>query len=380
MGYSRIMVRQALLLLSLLLIPGAATPQTLASAKVQAIERVVSAWMSKSGIPGLSVAVALDGKVIWSNGYGLADLETFVPATANSLFRTASIGKSLTATAAMRLDEEGKLKLDEPVQSYCPAYPVKPWPLKVRHLLSHTGGIRHYGGPRDAEEQASTKHYANVIDALAPFKDDPLKFEPGTEYLYSTYGYDVLGCVIQGAAGEPFLEAMRRLVFAPTGMTRTRDDDPAAILPNRAAGYARDKGQIRNATHVDMSNRLPAGGYVTTSTELAAFAAMFIDCKLVSCATRDAMLKEVALKNGDTVNYGMGWAIVEDASGHPDGRAFHGGSSPGASGMLYIAPAQRLAVAILSNLEDAPDRLPTAMAIGDIVSSKTLAEASGAGH
>jgi serine beta-lactamase-like protein LACTB, mitochondrial len=360
-------IRQILLGLGLL-ISGTALAQPLEPAKVEAIERVVSSWMSKSGIPGLSIAVALDGKVVWSNGYGFADVENFVPAKTDSLYRTASIGKSLTATAAMRLVEEGKLKLDEPVQTYCPAFPRKPWPLTARHLLTHTGGIRHYGGPHDAEEQSSTVHYASVADALAPFKNDPLQFEPGTEYLYSTYGYGVLGCVVEGAAGAPFLEVMRRQVFAPAGMAHTRDDDPSAILPNRAAGYARVKGELANAKHVDMSNRLPAGGFVTTAPELAAFAAMFIDCKLVSCATRDAMLKESALKNGDTVNYGMGWGIIEDASGHPDGRAFHGGSSPGASGILYIVPARRLAVVILSNLEDAPERLPTVMAVGDIVS------------
>ena len=366
-------MNRAALVLSLLLLPLEAKAQSLPRAKIESMEHVLSAWMSKQGIPGLSVAVAVDGSVVWSGGYGLADLEGSVPARADTVYRTASMGKSITATAAMRLVEEGKLKLDEPVQTYCPAFPRKPWPLTAHHLLTHTGGIRHYGGPHDAEEQASTVHYSTVIEALAPFKDDPLQFEPGTQYLYSTYGYGVLGCVMQGAAGAPFLEVIRRNVFEPAGMSHTRDDDPSVIIPHRAAGYVRVNGELRNAKHIDMSNRLPAGGYVTTAPELAAFAARFIDCKLVSCATRDAMLRELTLKNGDTVNYGLGWGILEDASGHPDGRAFHGGSSPGASGMLYIIPARRLAVVILSNLEDAPERLETATALGDIVSSSSPA-------
>ena len=323
--------------------------------------------MSKNGIPGLSVAVAVDGAVVWSGGYGLADAENFVPATAATMYRTASMGKSITATTAMRLAEEGKLSLDVPIQKYCPAFPEKQWPLTARHLLSHTGGIRHYGGPHDVEEQTSTIHYPTLVAALAPFKNDPLKFEPGTDSLYSTYGYDVLGCVIEGAAGVPFMDAIRRYVFTPSGMTRARDDNPAAIIPNRAAGYARVDGQLRNAIHIDMSNRLGAGGYITTASELASFAANFIDCKLVSCATRDLMLQEARLKSGDTVNYGLGWGIVEDAAGKPDGRAFHGGSTPGASGMMYIVPARRLAVVIMSNLEDARDRFPTAEAIGQAV-------------
>jgi CubicO group peptidase (beta-lactamase class C family) len=139
--------------------------------------------------------------------------------------------------------------------------------------------------PHDAEEQSSTVHYANVTDALAPFKDDPLLFEPGTSTLYSTYGFDVLGCVIEGAAGAPFMDVMRRSVFEPAGMVHTRDDDPAAIIPQRAAGYVRVKGELRNAVHVDMSNRLPAGGYVTTAPELATFAALFIDGRLESRAS-----------------------------------------------------------------------------------------------
>jgi serine beta-lactamase-like protein LACTB, mitochondrial len=344
-----------------------AQPQPLDQAKVAAVERVVSAYMSKVGAPGLSVAVAVDGLVVWSGGYGFADFENFVPATSDTVYRTASIGKSITATAAMRLVEQGKLNLDEPVQAYCAAFPRKQWKLTPRHLLSHTGGIRHYGGPHDIEEQTSTIHYANVVDALAPFKNDPLLFEPGTDGLYSTYGYDVLGCVVEGAAHVPFMEVIQHSVFDPAGMSRTRADDPAAIISKRAAGYVRINGELQNAKHVDMSNRLPAGGYVTTAPELAKFAASFMDCKLVSRATRDAMLTETVLKNGSSVNFGLGWAIIEDASGHPNGHAFHGGSSPGVSGMLYIVPGRRLAVAMLMNLEDAPERLPTATAIAEIV-------------
>ena len=339
-------------------------------AQTQQIDQAVNDYISKQGIPGISVAIARDGTVIFARGYGMADVENKVPVRVDTVFRTASIGKSLTATATLRLVEMGQLDLDQPIQRYCSAFPEKPWPITARNLLSHTSGIRHYGGPRDVEEQTSTVHYANVADALAPFKNDPLLFEPGTHYGYSTYGYDVLGCVIEGAAGKTFMNIMHDLVFVPAGMTHTRDDDPSAIIPNRAAGYTRAGGQLVNATHVDMSNRLPAGGYVTTATDLARFASMFMDCKLVSCATRDAMLVETKLENGDTVNYGMGWSIAEDKSGKTTGEASHGGSSPGVAGMLYIIPGQRLAVAILSNLEIARDRFEIAQAIGKIASGK----------
>jgi CubicO group peptidase (beta-lactamase class C family) len=335
--------------------------------KTEAVDRILDAWMKKSGIPGLSAAIALDGEVVWSHGYGIADVENSVAAKPETVYRSASIGKPITATAAMRLVEQGKLDLDTPVERYCPAFPRKNWAVTPRHLLTHTSGIRHYGGPRDREEQTSTVHYEDVVDALAPFRDDPLLFEPGTKYSYSTYGFDVLGCVMQGAAGKPFMDAIRSLVFEPAAMTRSRDDDPSALIPNRAAGYVREKGELKNAPHVDMSNRLPAGGYATTAPDLANFAASFIDCKLVRCEMRDAMLTPQTLKHGEAIDYGFGWGLATGENWYGETEAFHGGSSPGASGMIYLLPRRRFTVVLLSNLESAPQRMETAAAIAKVV-------------
>jgi serine beta-lactamase-like protein LACTB, mitochondrial len=344
-----------------------AEAQTLAPGKSEAVDRIIGAWLKKNAVPGASVAIALDGEVVWSRGYGLADVENGVPAKPETIFRSASIGKPITATAAMRLVEQGKLDLDAPVERYCPAFPRKKWAVTARHLLTHTSGIRHYGGPRDREEQTSTVHYKDVADALAPFRNDPLLFEPGTKWSYSTYGFNVLGCVIQGAAGRPFLEVIRTLVFEPAGMKRSRDDDPSALIPDRAAGYLRESGELRNAPHVDMSNRLPAGGYATTAPDLALFAARFMDCKLVSCSMRDAMMTSQPLNNGEQLDYGFGWGLMTGENWYGETEAFHGGSSPGASGMLYALPRRRFAVVFLSNLESAPERTETAVAIAKAV-------------
>jgi CubicO group peptidase (beta-lactamase class C family) len=173
--------------------------------------------------------------------------------------------------------------------------------------------------------------------------------------------------VLEGAAHVEFMELMRREVFEPCAMGDTRADDPAEIVPRRASGYARVEGELRNAVHVDMSNRLPAGGYLTTAPDLARFAARFVEDGLVSRATREAMLTFVELEDGSTVNYGLGWSIGEDDAGRPDGTASHGGSSPGASGMLYVDPGRRLGVAFLTNLESAPDRGATARAMAALV-------------
>ena len=338
----------------------------LPKSKIEGIERFVTSFMAAHAVPGLSIAVVADGELKWAKGFGMADVENLVPAKEGTMYRSASIGKTLTATAAMRLVEEKKLDLDADVRYYCPAFPQKQWRVTPRHLLSHTSGIRHYGGPRDQAEQLSTEHYESVSAALSPFKDDPLSFEPGTRYQYSTYGFDVLGCVIEGAAGTPFLTFMRTHVWDPAGMRMTRDDDPAAIIPDRAAKYTKTAGQLRNAPGVDMSNRLPAGGYLTTATELGKFAAALLAGKLVSSETFQRMITPSKLADGKPVEYGLGWG-VEIGSWHGDQWVFHGGSSPGASGLIAMMPKHRFAVVFLTNLDELPGRNELAEDIARLV-------------
>lgn len=325
------------------------------AAKIEQIERRVRAFMSANRVPGLSVAVVVDGEPAWSAGYGLADLENHVPAKATTAYRTASIGKTMTATAAMQLVEQGKLDFDADIRRYCPAFPPKGQTITTRHLLSHMSGIRHYGGPHDREEQSSTTHYRTVVDALAPFKDDPLLFPPGSKHQYSTYGYNVVGCVIEGAAGVPFLTYMKEHVWDPAGMTATRDDDPSAIIPDRAEGYTLVDDKPRNAQMVDMSNRLPAGGYITTVTDLARFAAAVMAGRLVRSDTFRQMTTPARLPDGRVVEYGLGWGL-ELEEWHSDIWTFHGGSTPGVSGMLALMPRHKFAVAILTNMEELHER------------------------
>lgn len=350
--------------------PGAVSPlaaQELGSERIREIEELVREKMRESKIPGLSVAIEIDGRLVWANGYGLADVENSVPASPESAYRSASIGKPMTATAVMQLAELGRLDLDAPVQRYCPDFPEKRWELTTRQLLSHTGGIRHYGGPRHDAELYSAKHYESVVDALEIFKDDPLLFEPGTVYLYSTYGYNVLGCVIEGASGETFLTYMNRHVFGPAGMTSTRDDDPSAIIPRRAGGYRLlPTGELANARQVDMSNKMPAGGFITTVTDLVAFASAAMDGTLVREDTFARMIEPQRTASGEVLSYGIGWGLIPDELWYGEKEAFHGGGTPGVSGVLYLLPGRRFAVAILTNLEDVEDRVGLAAQIARI--------------
>jgi CubicO group peptidase (beta-lactamase class C family) len=147
----------------------------LAPEAVEQIDAAVEAWRAKSHAPALSAAVVKDNQLIWSKGYGFADVEQKLPARSDTVYRLASVTKSITAIAVMQLVEAGKLDLDAPIQQYCPSYPQKQWTVTSRHLLTHMAGVRH----NKWGETTSTRHYASITDAIAVFKDDALLFEPG---------------------------------------------------------------------------------------------------------------------------------------------------------------------------------------------------------
>src|SRR5262245_14823681 len=336
------------LLLALASPPGVA-PQALPAAPdaFARVEPAIAAAMSADNIPGLSVAVVLDGKLGWSRGYGFADLENFVPFRAETVWRLGSVSKPLTAVAAMQLAEKGRLDLDAPIQSSCPAFPKKPQPITTRELLGHLSGIRHYA---PGENFDSTRHYGSISESLEAFQNDPLLQEPGTKYTYSTYGYVVLGCVVEGASGERFPDYLREHVTGPAGMTRTRPDDLYDIVANRARGYARlADGKLRNADLADTSNKVPGGGLVSTAEDLGRFAIALFDHKILKPETFAAMQVSMKTRDGKASDY-FGWSITEERG---ERLLTHSGSQQGTRTYFLMIPRRRFAVAILTNTEDA---------------------------
>ena len=198
---------------------------SLSGEKQAKLENTISNFMSASKVPGISAAVVQDGEVVWSAGFGMADLENSVPATSKTLYRLGSISKSITATAAMELWEQGKLDLDSPVQKYCPAFPQKPWPITTRELLGHLAGVRYYNVPetpysesQSDPEVGNTRHFENGIEAgMRFFANDPLLAQPGTHFNYSTQGYTLVGCAIEGASGEKYADCSSRACFGSGG-------------------------------------------------------------------------------------------------------------------------------------------------------------------
>ena len=317
------------------------------------IEAAVSAFMSSTHVPGVSVAVVENGEYEWGGGFGLADMEDNAPASEHTLYRLASISKSLTATAAMQLWERRQLDLDAPVQKYCASFPQKPWPITPRQVMGHLAGIRHYkSGSQDDPEVGNTKHFEDPIQGgLDFFKNDALLSEPGKQFHYSTHGYTLVGCVIEGASGAKYVDFVRQNVFAPAGMEQTQVDDRFAIIPYRTRFYQKtESGKVQNADFLDSSYKIPGGGWLSSAEDMARFEVAILNDTLVRRATRDLMWTALKPSDGSKDEYGLGWG-----NGNEDGIASvgHTGGQQGTSTAFSIAPAQRAGVVVLTNLEDA---------------------------
>jgi serine beta-lactamase-like protein LACTB, mitochondrial len=316
---------------------------------VHQIDQIVEQAREKDHLPAVSVAIAIHGEVVFKKAFGYADLENNVVATPETLFRTASIAKSMTAVGALELTDQGKLNLDVPIQKYCPAFPEKPWPITTRELLGHLAGIREYQN----REIFSTVHYVNTIDGMSFFKNDPLLFEPGTKYAYTTFGYTVVGCVMEGASNEKYFEYMLEHVFRPAGMEHTFVDDVFTIVPHRASGYAFLNGRVINAPLTDSSYKIPGGGLVSTPEDLVKFGSAIMAGKLLKPQTVTEMWTPQKTRDGASTHYGMGWGKAE-----LDGETIyaHSGSQPGTRTSLFVIPSRKMAFALMVNMDnvDAP--------------------------
>jgi CubicO group peptidase (beta-lactamase class C family) len=343
----------AVLLLGQLLLAGLAFAgsEQLASKEKTQLETAISRFMTANSLPGVSVAVVDNGAVVWAAGFGSADLENSVPATSHTLYRLASIAKSITATAAMLLWQQGKLDLDAPVQKYCPAFPVKDTAITTRELLGHLGGIRHYkSDSEDDPEGGNTKHFSNPIQGgLDFFKNDALVAKPGTEFHYSTQGYTLIGCAIEGASGENYVDYVRVHVLKPAGMTHTIVDDRFAIIPLRTHFYSKDKsGAITNAEFLDSSYKIPGGGWLSSADDMAQFEVAMLEDRIVNRATRDVMWTPLNPSDGKEDTYALGW---NTGKGLGVFEAQHSGSQQGTSTHFTIVPKRRAGVVVLINMD-----------------------------
>jgi serine beta-lactamase-like protein LACTB len=329
-----------------------AQDSTLPAEKRALINQAISHFMATTSVPGLSAAVVLDGHPEWSAGFGMADLENFVPATPATLFRLASISKPITATAVLQLWERGKLDLDAPIQKYCPAFPQKESPITTRQLLGHLGGIRWYNPDHHNDVPIdSARHFTSMEESLTVFENDPLAAKPGTKFVYSTYGYTVIGCVLEGASGQKYSDFVAENIFRPAGMNVTRTDDFFAVIPHRARGYHQEaNGAVLNAGVLDSSYKVPGGGWLSSADDVASFAIAILADRLLKPATRELMWTPGKTASGEPIDYALGWHTQNKY-----GLALysHTGGQQGTSTSILLAPERKAGIVVLTNLEGA---------------------------
>jgi len=312
--------------------------------------------MAETGAPGMAVSVGVRGELVWSEGFGYADLEQRVPVwPAVTRFRIGSVSKPFTALAVAQLYEQGKLDLDAPVQQYVLSFPQKRGTVTTRMLAGHLAGVRHYA---NAEEFLSQTRYDTVLDGLEIFADDTLLHQPGSAYSYSSYGWNLISAVVEGASQQDFLGYMDQHVFGPLGMEHTVADLVDSIVVNRTRYYALVDGRIVNAPPVDNSNKWAGGGFLSTSEDLVRFGFGHLDPTVVSEETVQLLWTKQVTTAGDSIPYGIGWQVRRDDTGHQ--WVGHSGGSVGGSTMLLSYSDAEVVVATIANMGGArcPDLAP----------------------
>ena len=339
---------------------------TYAPAIAAAARRLVATLHSQR-IPGMTVAVAVDGHVIWSEGFGFADVANRTAACPETRFRIGSVSKPITAVAMARLYDAGKLDLDAPITRYVSSFPNK-GAITARQLAGHRAGIRHY---RDDVEAFTTRHFASLTESLELFRDDPLLFRPGDRHEYSSYGYALLGAALEGASGLSFADVLREYVTDPLRLTQTGLDTSDSTSPppvdvtrfyDHVTPYVHD-GQVHLSPFVDLSSKWAGGGMLSTSEDLVAFASALMpnaEQPLLRPQTRDTLFTPMSWLVPPIFGYAMGWMTARDA----DLRRvhMHFGAGSGATAWLGMYPDQGVVIAVLANLGHAG--LPYASSIG----------------
>jgi len=299
-------------------------------------------------VPGLSAAAGRDGKIVWSAGFGFADLEAKKPVTSNTLFRIGSVSKPLTAAGLMLLVEQSSLDLDADIHKYLPGFPEKGHVITARQLAGHLAGIRHYRGA----EFLLNKPFSSVRESLKIFENDPLLFEPGEKYSYSSYGYNLLSAVMESAAKEEFLPYMEKAVFRPLKMAATLPDHARSELPERTKFYAtKPGGGFEIAPAVDNSYKWAGGGFLSTPEDLVRFGLALMKPGFLKRESLATLFKSQSTSDGKPIGYGIGWNVRVD---HGHRIMMHTGGSIGGTSVLMLFPDSGTVLAMTANCTSSP--------------------------
>jgi len=321
-----------------------------------AVERgrqIARASLTEKNLPGLSVAVGIGSDIVWTEGFGWADLEKKVKVEPRTRFRIGTASTALTSAAVGLLIEKGQLNLDDEIQPYVPVYPQKQWPVTLRQLMGHVAGVRNDGGDEGPLLSAHCEHPVEGVQAFAKY---PLLFEPGTRYRYSSYGWILMSAVVEAAADEPLLTFMRKQIFEPLDMDDTIADSAAEASAHRATAYfPRFGGDPRYGPdlmrEIDYSCYAGSSGFVSTPTDLVRFAIAINSGTLLQPATVQLFQTSQRLASGEETGYGLGWDLeTVSLAGKPTRVIGHDGDSLGGMVASFMTfPEHGLVVSVMSN-------------------------------
>ena len=332
----------------------------------QQAEPLFHSAVAHSTVPGINVAVADKSGVVWAQGFGFADVENQVVMTPAHEMRIGSVAKVITATALMRLYERGKIDLDKAVTHYSKDWPSTHPTITLRQLSSHTSGIRHY--KKGANEFLLNQTFNDVASGLALFKDEPLVFEPGSQYMYSTFAWTLVSAAMEGADGKrDFKQIIQQEVFNPLNMHNSHFDEQYTIIKHRQRPYSVYQGQLFNSPQTDHSYKWAGGGFIATPSDISRFAVAHLDGSYLKPTSANLMFTKAKLNNGEEVNFGIGWNIgfasyvgrsyyvnnaeAQNLMANMPNAVMHSGSSMGGTTMLILCLDHGRAVTVVKNVD-----------------------------
>jgi CubicO group peptidase (beta-lactamase class C family) len=328
-------------------------PATWARAAEQA-RQIARTSMSENNLAGLSIAVGMDGEILWTEGFGLADIGNGSPVTPSHRFRTGTASIVLTSAAIGLLLDDGRLQLDDEIQKYVPDFPVKQWPVTIRQVMGQVAGF-----PTEDPDNGilTSSHCERPADAVALFAKDPLLFQPGTQYRDSTFGWVLLSAVIEAAAKTPFVTFLDERVLRPLGMADTAKESATNPPSDAATSYnprfaAKPTFGLTPLPKFDYSCHAGSNGFLSTPSDLVRFGMAINRGKLLRPQTVQMLQTPQQLTSGEQTSYGLGWDLKTlTLAGNQIQAAGHNGHfwvEEVAS--LLTLPERGLAVAVMSNV------------------------------
>lgn len=342
-------MRQLTLLAAALLLIGAP------ASAADDVDLYVETQMRSLHIPGLSLAVVRDGRIVKAKGYGLANIELNVPATPATVYELGSASKQFTAVAVLLLAEEGKLSLEDSIAKYFPAAPPAWKPITIRHLLTHTSGIQNHvavpGYLRVFKMNLMFEASPSREELLDMFFKLPIEFEPGATWSYDNTGYILLGWIIEQVTGKSYWDFADERLFKPLQMTATRNTDMRPVIPNRATGYEWVKDRYENRPVLWPFVAFSAGSFLTTVEDMARWDAALRSETLLKRAVLERMWTPARATGGGPASFDYGFAqFIERYRGHR--LAHHSGGTPGFSSSVHRWVDDGVSVIILTNHSD----------------------------